>query len=101
MGNKCNWTLSEKKRDENGPRWVYQGKGLFREFLADNSSILKLISRLLSQSWLIDRNLSVWFYFRYLVGQKLVNYEHGKRPAKAATKPKDDAEWIELTRNYS
>ena len=32
------------------------------------------------------------FYFRYLVGQKLVNYEHGKRPAKAATKPKEDAE---------
>jgi len=29
---------------------------------------------------------------KYLVGQKLVNYEHGKRPAKAATKPKDDAE---------
>ena len=32
------------------------------------------------------------FYFRYLVGQKLVNYEHGKRPAKTATKPKEDAE---------
>ena len=29
--------------------------------------------------------------FRYLVGQKLVNYEHGKQPTKPASKPAVDA----------
>ena len=28
--------------------------------------------------------------FRYLVGQKLVNYEHGKRPTKVPTKAMAD-----------
>lgn len=32
--------------------------------------------------------------FRYLVGQKLVNYEHGKRPTKVPTKAMADTGWI-------
>lgn len=31
---------------------------------------------------------------KYLVGQKLVNYEHGKRPTKVPTKAMADTGWI-------
>ena len=36
--------------------------------------------------------IGVLLYFRYLVGQKLVNYEHGKRLTKPAPRPTVDAE---------